>query len=129
MSNNFPSDLFYTKDHEWARIDGNIARIGITSHAVEQLGDVTMVELPSLGDDVACESVFGTVESVKAVSDLLAPLSGKITKVNESLDSTPESVNESPYSDGWLVEIEISNTEEKSKLMSAEAYTEFISAS
>jgi glycine cleavage system H protein len=122
----FPKDLRYTKEHEWARIEGNTAQIGITSFAVEQLGDVTMVELPQEGESVNKDDVFGTVESVKAVSDLYAPVTGKILKSNTPLDDTPEMVNDDPYGDGWLVEIEISNAAETEELLDAAAYAEFV---
>ena len=124
---NYPSELKYTEDHEWTRISGNIARVGITRFAVEQLGDVTMVELPQEGESVAKNQVFGTVESVKAVSDLFAPLTGKVIRVNSPLDDSPEYVNEDPYDEGWLIEIEISDPAEVEQLLSAELYENFIS--
>jgi len=128
MSEAIPTELLYSKEHEWARIEGNTARIGITLHAVEQLGDVTMVELPSTGEEVEKDSVFGTVESVKAVSDLFAPLTGKISKINDGLENAPEAVNETPYGDGWLLEIELSNAGEAADLMDAAAYQAFVEA-
>lgn len=120
-----PADLHYTKEHEWLRAKGGVYQVGITAFAVEQLGDVTMVELPEVGDSVEKEAVFGTVESVKAVSDLFAPISGTVTKINESLDDTPEAINESPYGDGWLVEVEASDDNPLDGLMDAEAYAAF----
>ncbi len=117
-----PQDLHYTKEHEWLRKQGDVYQVGVTAFAVEQLGDVTMVELPEVGDTLDKEQVFGTVESVKAVSDLFAPISGKVTKINESLEDAPEAVNESPYGDGWLVEIESSNAGEIDGLLDASAY-------
>lgn len=122
----YPKELRYTKEHEWARIDGNVAQIGITAFAVEKLGDVTMVELPQEGEAVAKDDVFGTVESVKAVSDLYAPLTGKVIKVNSPLDDTPETVNDDPYGEGWLVEIELSNPAEAEELFDQAQYTEYL---
>jgi len=123
---NYPANLRYTKEHEWTRITDNVARVGITEFAVEALGDVTMVELPTEGDEVDQDAVFGTVESVKAVSDLYAPLSGKVTAVNSPLDDSPEYVNQDPYEEGWMVEIEMSKPEELDGLMDAEQYAAFI---
>ncbi len=118
----FPQDLLYTKDHEWLRVQGNTGTVGITQFAVDQLGDVTMVELPRVGETLTRGKVFGTVESVKAVSDLYAPVSGKVSKVNTGLSDAPESVNGSPYGDGWMVEIELSTPAETGELMDAAAY-------
>ncbi len=118
----FPQDLLYTKDHEWLRVQGNAGTVGITQFAVDQLGDVTMVELPRVGETLTRGKVFGTVESVKAVSDLYAPVSGKVTRVNTGLGDAPESVNGSPYGDGWMVEIELADAAEAKELMDAAAY-------
>jgi len=126
MSDAYPQDLRYTKEHEWARIEGDIATVGITRFAVEQLGDVTMVELPDEGDTVAKDQVFGTVESVKAVSDLFAPITGTVVKVNSPLNDTPEYVNEAPYEEGWMLQIQIGKPEELDGLMTAEQYTAFV---
>lgn len=126
MSADYPDDLRYTKEHEWARIRGNVAQIGITRFAVEQLGDVTQLELPREGEAVKKDEVFGTVESVKAVSDLFAPVSGTVVKVNTPLHDTPEAVNEDPYDDGWLIEIEMSEPKQATDLMSAADYREFV---
>lgn len=126
MSGDFPANLKYTKEHEWALRTGNVVRVGITSFAVEQLGDVTMVELPEEGDEVTKDQVFGTVESVKAVSDLFAPLSGKVVKTNTPLADSPEYVNEAPYEEGWMVDIEMSDDSEFDTLMDAEAYSAFV---
>lgn len=117
-----PQDLHYTKEHEWLRKKDGGYQVGVTAFAVEQLGDVTMVELPEVGDALEREQVFGTVESVKAVSDLFAPISGKVTKINEALEDAPEAVNESPYSEGWLVEIEASDADEIEGLLDPAAY-------
>ncbi len=126
MSAEYPSDLLYTREHAWARIEGKVATVGITRFAVEQLGDVTMVELPKEGESVRKDEVFGTVESVKAVSDLFAPLTGTIVKVNSPLLDTPEWLNDDPYDEGWLIQIELSDEKEKDELMTAEQYQEFL---
>jgi glycine cleavage system H protein len=130
MSAQYPDDLFYTKDHEWARIedrDGSkVATIGVTRYAVEQLGDVTQVDLPKEGESVKQAEVFGSVESVKAVSDLFAPVSGKVLKVNSPLADSPEYVNEDPYDEGWMIQVAIANTKELDGLLDAEAYQTFL---
>jgi glycine cleavage system H protein len=124
---NFPAELLYTKDHEWARVDGNRVRVGITQHAVDQLGDVTLVNVdPKLGDTLEAGKAFGTVESVKAVSDLFAPLSGKITAINAELNDHPEFINESPYDKGWMIEIEVAGP--VTGLMDAAAYNAHVDA-
>ena len=126
----FPDDLHYTKEHEWARKTGdNTIRVGITTFAVDQLGDVTMVELPEVGDKVAAEEAFGTVESVKAVSELYAPVNGTITAVNERLAEAPELVNDSPYQDGWMLEIELDDPDEIDQLLDAAAYAKLVAES
>ena len=122
-----PNDLKYTKDHEWARIEGDVVRVGITAYAVEQLGDVTLVDLPSPGSDVQANERFGDIESVKAVSELFAPISGEVLELNDELDSSPELVNDSPYSEGWLLTIRVSDPGELSRLMDPMAYEDFIS--
>ena len=101
----FPKDLRYTKDHEWARNDDGVIVIGITAFAVEQLGDITLVDLPDEGDEVSAGEAFGTIESVKSVSDLYAPLDGEVVKVNEALEDEPELINDGPYGAGWLIAI------------------------
>jgi len=126
MSDEYPKDLLYTKEHEWARVDGNVATVGVTKFAVDQLGDVTMVELPDEGDTVTKDQVFGTVESVKAVSDLFAPLTGKVVKINTPLNDTPEYVNEEPYDEGWMIQIELTKPDETGTLMNAEQYAAFV---
>jgi len=126
MSDN-PRDLRYTNDHEWARADGASVRVGITRHAVEALGDITLVNLDvKVGATVTAGKPFGTVESVKAVSDLFAPLSGKLVAVNGALDDKPELVNEDPYGEGWMVAIEPAAGESVDKLLSAEQYDAFL---
>ena len=130
MSDNYPEDLLYTEDHEWARIEGKAptmtATIGITKFAVDQLGDVTQVELPREGETLKQREVFGSVESVKAVSDLFAPLSGRVLKVNSPLADSPEYVNEEPYDGGWMIQIELGNPAELEKLMKIDAYEAFL---
>jgi glycine cleavage system H protein len=130
MSATYPDDLLYTKDHEWARVedkDGQkLVTVGISRFAVDQLGDVTQVELPKEGESLKQAEVFGSVESVKAVSDLFAPLSGKIVKVNSPLADSPEYVNEDPYDEGWMIQIALANPDELKALMDAEAYQAFL---
>ncbi len=126
MSDKYPSDLLYTEDHEWARVEGKIATIGVTQFAVDQLGDVTQVELPREGEALKQGDAFGTVESVKAVSDLFAPITGKVIKVNSPLQDSPEYVSEDPYDGGWMITVEVTNTAELEKLMSADAYETFL---
>ena len=119
-----PKDLLYTLEHEWIRVDGKNAVIGITHFAQEQLGDIVFVELPEVGSELEKESPFGVVESVKTVSDLYAPVSGKVTKVNKELETNPEMVNSEAYGAGWIVEIELSNEKDLESLLDADAYTE-----
>src|SRR5215831_2672628 len=129
MSATYPDDLLYTKDHEWARVetrtDQKVATVGITRFAVDQLGDVTQVELPKEGETVK-QGVFGSVESVKAVSDLFAPISGKVLKVNSPLADSPEYVNEDPYDEGWMIQVAVTNPAELESLLDAEAYQAFL---
>jgi glycine cleavage system H protein len=123
----FPADLKYTKDHEWARVDGARVRVGITQHAVDQLGDITLVNLDvKPGAKLEQGKAFGTVESVKAVSDLYAPVSGTVLEVNKALDDHPELVNESPYDKGWMLVIEVSGTLDG--LLDVTAYTAHVEA-
>src|ERR1700760_4706222 len=119
---NFPSELKYTKDHEWIRVEGNDAYIGITEFAQRELGDIVYVDISSKGKEVAKEDVFGTVEAVKTVSDLFMPVTGTVNETNPTLDSQPELVNTDPYGDGWMVKISIKDASELSGLLSAEAY-------
>ena len=130
MSAQYPDDLYYTKDHEWARVedrDGTkVATIGVTRYAVEQLGDVTQVDLPKEGESVKVAEVFGSVESVKAVSDLFAPVTGKIVKVNSPLSDSPEYVNEDPYDEGWMIQVEVKDPAELGALMSAGEYQSYL---
>lgn len=122
----FPKDLKYTKEHEWVKVEGNTATVGITDYAQDSLGDVVYVELPQEGASVTKHEPFGVVESVKAVSDLYSPLSGSVTEVNDAIVDSPEAINEDPYGDAWLIKIEISSADELSDLLSAEDYQKFI---
>ncbi len=119
---NVPANLKYTKDHEWCKIEGNVATIGITDFAQGELGDIVYVEIETEGDDLEKEAIFGTVEAVKTVSDLFMPLSGKVIEVNGDLESAPESVNQNPYEAGWMIKVEMSNPDEVNDLLSAEDY-------
>jgi len=121
-----PEELLYTKEHEWIKIENNRGKIGITDYAQNALGDVTFVELPKIGDEIKQFEPFASIESVKAVSDIYAPMSGKIIKINEKLLNSPELINKSPYNDGWLVIIELFDIKERESLMSAEVYKEYI---
>lgn len=122
----FPKDLKYTKEHEWVKVEKNQAIIGITDYAQDSLGEVVYVELPQEGNQVTKSEPFGVVESVKAVSDLYAPVSGSITEVNDAIIDTPEAINEDPYGDAWLIKVELSNKDEIGELMSADDYVKFI---
>jgi glycine cleavage system H protein len=126
MSDTYPNDLLYTEDHEWARQEGNLVTVGVSQFAVEQLGDVTQVDLPREGELLKQHDPFGSVESVKAVSDVFAPVSGKVVKVNTTLQDSPEYVNEDPYDGGWMIQIEVSNPEELKNLMDGAAYEAFL---
>jgi len=118
----FPAELKYTKDHEWIRVEGNLAYVGITEFAQHELGDIVYVDVNTLGKEVNREDVFGTVEAVKTVSDLFMPLTGKILEINKKLDVNPELVNSDPYGDGWMVKIEISDASQVGELLSSEDY-------
>lgn len=122
----FPEDVKYTKEHEWARKSGSEVTIGITDHAQEELGDIVFIELPSVGDEVIAGKAFGVVESVKAVSDLYAPVSGKVTQVNDGLLETPEVVNADPYGRGWMIVIELSPGADLTGLLSAPDYEAYV---
>ena len=119
---NIPAELKYSKEHEWVRVEGNLATVGITDYAQEELGDIVNIELPEEGDDIGKDEAFGAVESVKASSEIFSPLSGKIAEVNEPLLDAPEAVNEDPYDEGWMVKIEMSNTSELNELMDSAGY-------
>ncbi len=123
----FPADLRYTEDHEWLRKLGNErVQVGITAFAADQLGDVVTVELPTEGDEVTKGEVFGSVESVKSVSDLFAPVTGKVMRINTPLGDSPEYVNEDPYGEGWMIELELADASEADALMDAQAYGRFV---
>jgi len=121
-----PKELRYSEEHEWATVDENVATIGITDYAQEQLGDIVYVELPETATEVTKGDKFGVVESVKAVSDLYSPVTGTVVTVNTGLPNTPETINEEPYGDGWMIRVEMSNPEELDDLMTAAEYEKFI---
>ncbi|MGS2737860.1 glycine cleavage system protein GcvH [Sinomicrobium sp. M5D2P17] len=125
---NIPSDLKYTKDHEWIKIEGDIATVGITDFAQSELGDIVYVEVETVDETLDREEVFGTVEAVKTVSDLFLPLSGEIIEFNTALEEEPEKVNSDPYNDGWMIKIKISDPSEADDLLSSEAYKELVGA-
>ena len=123
---NIPTELKYTKDHEWVRVEGNIAYIGITDHAQSELGDVVFVDVSSDLAEITKEQSFGTIEAVKTVAEIFAPVSGKVLEVNPKLASAPETLNNDPYGDGWIVKIELTNPSELNDLMDAEAYKAYL---
>jgi glycine cleavage system H protein len=123
---NIPEALKYTKDHEWIKLEGKVATIGITDFAQGELGDIVYVDISTAGQDVAEHAIFGTVEAVKTVSDLYMPVGGKVIEVNKSLDGSPEKVNSDPYGDGWMIKIEVSNPADVAKLLTAAQYKELI---
>ena len=123
---NLPADLKYTKEHEWAKIEGNIATIGVTEFAQSELGDIAWLEMPSIGDETKIGEAFGTIEAVKTVEDLYAPISGKIIEINSELLDSPELVNDDPYGKGWIVKLELSDEAEIAKLLSADDYAGLI---
>ena len=125
---NIPTNLKYTKDHEWVSVDGDVATVGITHFAQKELGDIVYVEVETLDQTLDKDEVFGTVEAVKTVSDLFFPLSGEIIEFNDSLESDPEKVNTDPYGDGWMIKVKIANTAEIDSLLSSESYKELIGA-
>jgi glycine cleavage system H protein len=125
---NIPSNLRYTKDHEWLKADGNIATIGITDFAQGELGDIVFIDIGSEGKTLAAGEIFGTIEAVKTVSDLFMPVGGKVTEVNTNLDKNPDSVNKDPYGNGWMIRLELSDASEVDSLLSAEEYKKQIGA-
>lgn len=125
---NLPATLHYTKDHEWLRLEGDVAYIGITDHAQRELGDIVYVDIDTVDKDIAQHDVFGTVEAVKTVSDLFSPISGTVLEVNTKLNDAPETVNSDPYGDGWLIKMSVANAAEIDGLMTADAYGELIGA-
>jgi glycine cleavage system H protein len=122
---NVPEDLHYSKDHEWVRVEGNDAVIGITDYAQNSLGDVVYVELPKVGDEFAANESFGSVESVKAVSEVFTPVSGSVVEVNETLNDEPEKVNQAPYTAGWMIRLRMANPGEVDSLLTAAEYEDF----
>lgn len=123
---NIPAELKYTKDHEWVKIEGDIATVGITEFAQSELGDIVYVEIETVGETIAQEEVFGSIEAVKTVSDLFMPLSGEILEFNEELDGNPELVNSDPYGAGWMVKVRISDASEIDSLLDSSAYQELV---
>jgi glycine cleavage system H protein len=123
---NIPTDLKYSREHEWVRVEGNLVTIGITDYAQEELGDIVNVELPDEGDEIHKEEAFGAVESVKASSEVFSPVSGKIAEVNEPLMDAPDMLNEDPYDEGWMVKIELSNSSEIDDLMDPNGYKQYV---
>lgn len=123
-----PTDLRYTKDHEWVRVDGDVATVGITDYAADQLGDIVFVELPDVGRSITQFAAFGVVESVKAVSDLFAPIGGEVIEANEALAATPELVNTSPFEDGWMIRLRVSDPRQLEGLLDPDAYDALVAA-
>ena len=121
-----PQDLKYTKEHEWVKVNGETVTVGITDHAQDQLGDIIFVEFPDLDEEIEKNESFGTIEAVKTVADLFAPISGRVTEINETLEDSPESVNSDPYGAGWFVKVSIADAGELEELMTAEQYGELI---
>ena len=124
---NTPDNLLYTNEHEWIRVDGDEAYIGITDYAQSELGDIVFVELPNADDEFEKNDVFGTIEAVKTLADLFLPVSGKILEVNEKIENEPELINSDPYNDGWLVKISVSNADELDEILTPEDYKKIIS--
>jgi glycine cleavage system H protein len=124
----FPDELKYTEDHEWVRLEGDMATVGITDHAQHELGDIVYIDINTLGDTLAQNEVFGSVEAVKTVSDLFLPVSGEVLEINPALDSAPEAVNNDPYGEGWVIRMKVSDPAEADSLMSAEEYKKFVGA-
>ncbi len=125
---NVPENLKYTKDHEWVKIDGDTATVGITDFAQSELGDIVFVDINTVGDNVDKEAVFGTVEAVKTVSDLFMPVSGEVLEMNSAIETNPETVNKDPYGTGWMIKVKLSNTSEVAALLSADDYKKLIGA-
>jgi len=121
-----PEDLKYTKDHEWVRVEGNVATVGVTDFAQSELGDIVFVEIETLDEELEKEEVFGSVEAVKTVSDLFMPIGGTVIEINENIESSPELVNTDPYGEGWMIKIEINEASDIENLLTAEAYSNLI---
>jgi len=124
---NIPTELKYTNDHEWAKVDGDMVTVGITDYAQGELGDVVFVEMPESGAEVNKNDTFGTIEAVKAVADLFSPISGQVVELNEALEDAPETINKDPYGKGWIIKVKMSNASEINDLMDAAAYEKHIS--
>ena len=123
---NIPNDLRYTKEHEWVRLEGDVATIGITDYAQGELGDIVFIEVDTVDESVAADEVFGTIEAVKTVSDMFAPVAGEVIEFNEALEDAPESVNSDPYGDGWIIKMRVVNPDDVAALLSHEGYAELI---
>lgn len=123
---NIPNDLRYTKEHEWVRLEGDVATIGITDYAQGELGDIVFIEVDTVDESVAADEVFGTIEAVKTVSDMFAPVAGEVIEFNEALEDAPESVNSDPYGEGWIIKMRVENPDEAASLLSHEGYAELI---
>ena len=123
---NIPDNLFYTKEHEWLKVEGYIATVGITDFAQKELGDIVFVEVETVEEDLDIEEAFGTIEAVKTVSDMFMPVSGTVTELNETLEDAPETINSDPYGDGWIIKIKMSDSSQLEGLLSADAYKELI---
>ena len=126
---NIPAELKYTKEHEWIKLDGNTAIIGITDYAQGELGDIVFVELPAEGDELTIHTSVGTIEAVKAVSDMFAPISGKVVEVNAALEDDPMVINRDPYGEGWMLKIEMSSTDEAEQLLDSNGYDQVVGQS
>jgi glycine cleavage system H protein len=122
----YPHDLYYTRDHEWVRVEGEVATVGITDFAQKQLGDVVYVELPALGTQLEVHQSIGAIESVKAVSDVFSPVSGEVIAVNEKLNDSPEMVNQDPYGEGWIIKLKMKNKEDLNLLMTSSEYEKYV---
>lgn len=119
---NVPAELKYTKEHEWVKVDGNVATVGITDWAQSELGDIVFVELPDIGAEISQMDAFGTIEAVKAVSELYAPIGGKVIEINSALDDDPMAINKDPYGDGWMIKVEVSDASQLEQLLDADGY-------
>jgi len=128
MANNIPENLRYSKDHEWVLVDGDVASIGITDYAQHSLGDVVYIDMPRVGDKLGSHEAFGSVESVKAVSEIFTPVAGEIVEVNDALNDTPEKVNSDPYGDAWFIKVKMDNPGDVDAMLSGEEYEEYLSA-
>lgn len=122
----YPQNLYYTKDHEWVRVEGDIATVGITEFAQKQLGDIVYIELPEIGRNLEVHQTIGAIESVKAVSDVFSPIAGEVIEVNEKLNDSPELINQDPYGQGWIIKLRIKNKEELNNLMNASDYEKYV---